>query len=165
MTYSVSFGFTGGKELEELLNQMQIDFGEKDAKNILTSAVRTAMKPVLDTAKALVPVDTGLLRRGLWIEARRPRAKDFRSKYVKKSDCCMIHVITRTPTEEHAPQIIIAPPPSPAILHKNKIEEHIKEIMHQNEYLVDLGGHLSSVGYTILFEKMYEYIVNNNLVD
>ena len=48
-------------------------------------------------------------------------------KYVKKSDCCMIHIITRTPTEEH-PQIIIAPPPSPATLHKNKIEEHIKEI-------------------------------------
>ena len=52
-----------------------------------------------------------------------------------------------------------------ALINTEQNIDHIKEIMHQNEYLVDLGGHLSSVGYTILFEKMYEYIVNNNLVD
>lgn len=95
MTYSVSFGFSGGQELIDLLNQMQIDFGEKDAKNILTSAVRTAMKPVLATAQSLVPVDTGLLRRGLWIEARRPRAKDYRSKYVKRTDAVIALVTTK----------------------------------------------------------------------
>ena len=48
-------------------------------------------------------------------------------KIIKKSDCWGIHITTRTPTTEH-PQIIIAPPPSPATVHKNKIDDKIKEI-------------------------------------
>jgi hypothetical protein len=44
-------------------------------------------------------------------------------KTLKKSDCLGIHIETRTP-----PPVILAPPPSPAAIHKIKTEEHIKEV-------------------------------------
>lgn len=47
-------------------------------------------------------------------------------KIIKKSDCWGIHLETRTP-----PAVILAPPPSPAMIHKkpeeNKTDEHIRE--------------------------------------
>ena len=99
MTSSVQFGFYGFQELRDLFVEIENDFGEKDAKNILVNAARQAMKPVLETSKALVPVDTGMLRRGLWIESRKPRAKDFRSKYVSRSDA-VIALVTTKPIPE-----------------------------------------------------------------
>lgn len=101
MTYNVKVGFTGGRELQELLNQLQIDFGEKDAKNILTNAVRASMQPVLATAKVLAPIDTGQLRVTLQVEARRPTSRDKRSKYVKSTDS-VIGLITTAPAKKLA---------------------------------------------------------------
>lgn len=48
-------------------------------------------------------------------------------KIIKKSDCWGIHLETRTP-----PAVMLAPPPSPTMMHKkieeNKTDEHIREI-------------------------------------
>lgn len=48
-------------------------------------------------------------------------------KIIKKSDCWGIHLETRTP-----PAVMLAQPPSPAMIHKkteeNKIDDNIKEI-------------------------------------
>ena len=99
MSSNYQFGYYGFRELADLFNEIEADFGTKDAKNILVNAARQAMKPVLETSKALVPVDTGLLRRGLWIESRKPRTKDFRSKYVNRNDA-VIALVTTKPIPE-----------------------------------------------------------------
>jgi hypothetical protein len=87
--------WTGYKEFEDLLSEIEQDFGEKDASKILRNATREAMKPVLMSAKNLLEshgnVDTGQLVRSLQLEARKPTARDKHSKYV---DATMI-VISR----------------------------------------------------------------------
>jgi HK97 gp10 family phage protein len=91
-TFSV--GIVGVRELKDVLNELTQDFGPKDSKRILTSAVRYAMKPALETAKANVPTDTGALRASLRIEARKPNRKDMASKYVNPNDVAIATVTT-----------------------------------------------------------------------
>jgi len=76
----------GISEFKELMAQIKDDFGPKDANSILRNAVRLSMQPVLETAKALVPKDTGQLAASLQIEARKPTQKDKASKYVSAND-------------------------------------------------------------------------------
>jgi HK97 gp10 family phage protein len=77
---------TGIQEFKELLEEIQDDFGPKDTKNILRNAARMAMQPVLETARALVPKDTGQLAASLQVESRKPTTKDRASKYVTPND-------------------------------------------------------------------------------
>lgn len=91
---SVKMSFTGFAEFEEVMKDMRNDFDEKDQKRILTNAVRSAMKPVLGKAQALVPVDTGALRASLRIEARKPTRKDRKSIYVSPTDVAIATVTT-----------------------------------------------------------------------
>ena len=93
---SVKFKLEGMEELLEVFNQIRDDFGEKDANKILKSAVHASMQPVLMTAKALAPVDTGALAASLRIESRRPTAKDKRSRYIKTTDT-IIGTVTTAP--------------------------------------------------------------------
>ena len=90
--------FEGGKELEEMINQMTEDFGAKDAKRILSSAVRKSMQPVLQKAMALVRKDSGALAASLRIEARKPTAKDKRSRYVNREDIVIGKVTIAPPS-------------------------------------------------------------------
>jgi hypothetical protein len=84
----------GFQELKDVLDELNRDFGPKDAKNILVSAVRKAMRVVLDQARTMVPVDTGALKASLRIEARKPTSKDKRSKYVSATDTAIATVTT-----------------------------------------------------------------------
>jgi len=90
----VSVQFTGVKEFEELLSEMQSDFGVKDQKKILTNAVRKSMSPVLSKARQLAPIDTGGLRASLRIEARKPSRRDKKSIYVNPGDVVIGTVTT-----------------------------------------------------------------------
>jgi HK97 gp10 family phage protein len=94
MTDSVKFKFEGMKEFEALLKEMQQDFEEKTSKKILNRAVRKAMGSVLESAKRLVPVDTGALRASLRLEVRKPGRRDKRSKYVEPTDIVIGSVTT-----------------------------------------------------------------------
>ena len=91
---SVKIAFYGQAEFTEVIREMQDDFGEKDQKKILSSAMRVAMKPVLEKAKNLVRVDTGGLRASLQIEARKPTTHDKRSIYVSPTDTVIGTVTT-----------------------------------------------------------------------
>lgn len=77
--------WSGFDEFDQLLDQINDDFGEKDANNILKNAMRTAMVPVLQAARSNLEthgnVDTGQLLRSLQVEARKPNARDKRSRY------------------------------------------------------------------------------------
>lgn len=86
--------FEGAKELKDLFQQIEKDFGEKDAQNILRSAVRKSMKPVLNTARVLTPKDTGGLAASLQVETRKPSNKDKRSKYIYPGDIVIGAVTT-----------------------------------------------------------------------
>jgi HK97 gp10 family phage protein len=94
MSKIVSVQFTGVQEFEELINEMQDDFGLKDQKKILTAAVRKSMAPVLSKARQLAPIDTGGLRASLRIEARKPSRRDKKSIYVNPNDVVIGTVTT-----------------------------------------------------------------------
>ena len=93
---SVTFKLSGAIEFEELLSQIREDYGPKDATGILKAAVKDAMQPVLMTAKALAPVDTGALRESLRVEVRRPNKRDLNSRYVFSTDS-IIGTVTTAP--------------------------------------------------------------------
>ena len=88
--------FEGGLELKEMLDQMSEDFGQKDTKRILATAVRKSMQPVLQNAKSLVRKDSGALEASLRIEARKPTNKDKKSVYINDSDV-VIGLVTIAP--------------------------------------------------------------------
>lgn len=94
MAKTFSVGIVGAEELNSVLKELIADFGPKDSKNILVSAVRQAMRPALETAKANVPVDTGALRASLRIEARKPTRKHKASKYIDEGDVVIATVTT-----------------------------------------------------------------------
>ena len=94
----VTFKFEGFKELEELIDEIQEDFSEKDAKNIINRGMRRAMAPVLLAAKGNLMsngnVDTGALMNSLRLEARKPTARDRKSLYVQNTDMAIATVTT-----------------------------------------------------------------------
>jgi HK97 gp10 family phage protein len=101
MATKVSVEFQGFEEFKELADQIVDDFGYKDASNIMVAAARLSMRSALDLAKSLAPSDTGALRASLQIEARKPRNKDQRSKYIQKDDVA-IALITTAPGKKLA---------------------------------------------------------------
>ena len=101
MAIKIDVQFEGFKEFEDLSKQIANDFGYKDASNIMVSAARLAMRSALNAAKSLAPVDTGALQMSLQIEARKPRHKDRRSKYVSQNDVA-IALITTAPGKKLA---------------------------------------------------------------
>lgn len=94
MAKTFSVGIVGAEELSAVLKDLVDDFGPKDSKKILVSAVRQAMRPALETAKANAPVDTGALRASLRIEAKKPNRKDKASKYIEEGDVVIATVTT-----------------------------------------------------------------------
>ena len=85
MATNIKLEWSGFNEFDELLDQINDDFSEKDARNILKNAMRTAMLPVLESARSALEthgnVDTGQLLRSLQVEARKPNSRDKRSRY------------------------------------------------------------------------------------
>jgi hypothetical protein len=82
-------------DVDQALRNLEADFGQKEsAKRVLVPAVREAMKPVLAAAIQNAPKDTMGLVLSLQIEARRPTARDRRSKYITATDTVMAAVTT-----------------------------------------------------------------------
>lgn len=101
MAIKFNVEFEGFKEFDVLAKQIAEDFGYKDAANIMVSAARLSMRSALVSAQSAAPVDTGGLRQSLQIEARKPRAKDRRSKYITENDVA-IALITTAPGKKLA---------------------------------------------------------------
>ena len=91
----------GITEFKELLEQIKDDFGPKDTQNILRNSVRLSMRTVLETARALVPRDTGQLAASLQIETRKPTSRDKKSKYVSANDIVIGKVTAYIGKEGH----------------------------------------------------------------
>jgi len=92
---SVSIKLEGLGDVDQMLRQLESEIGDKAARSkILIPAVREAMLPVLSSAQADAPIDTGGLKLSLQINARRPNAKDRRSKYVTRTDTVIAVVTT-----------------------------------------------------------------------
>ena len=94
MATVVKVEFEGFAETDALFRQITNDFGVKDASNMMRNAVRQSMKPVLDTARAIAPKDTGALAASLQVETRRPSRKDRNSKYIYAGDVVIGAVTT-----------------------------------------------------------------------
>lgn len=92
----------GFKELNDLLVQMGEDLCyAKTARRVLIPAVKAAMQPVYQTARALVPYDENNtsskhLRDTLRLNARVPSAKDQRSIYADKDAVAIAIVSVRS---------------------------------------------------------------------
>jgi hypothetical protein len=106
MATDIKIEWSGFKEFEDLLDQIDDDFGEKDANNILKNACRAAMKPVLETARVLLEphIDTGQLIKSLQIEARKPTSKDKHSLYSTPT-MVMISRVTVAPGKKFQPDV------------------------------------------------------------
>ncbi len=92
---AVTIKLEGIGEVDEALRQLEADFGNKEsAKRVLVPAVREALQPVLSQAISNAPKETGGLALALQIEARRPTAKDRRSKYITQTDTVIGAVTT-----------------------------------------------------------------------
>ena len=91
----MSFQVVGLKDVNKVFQELADEIGDKKATSkILVPAVREAMKPVLQAARADAPEDTGALKRSLQIEARRPNRRDKKSKYVSSTDNVIAVVTT-----------------------------------------------------------------------
>jgi hypothetical protein len=105
---SMTINWNGFKEFQDLLDQITDDFGEKDASNILRSACRSAMVPVLNAARQLLidndNVDTGQLLKSLQVESRKPTSKDKRSIYTTPT-MVMISRVTVAPGNKFQPDV------------------------------------------------------------
>lgn len=95
-SYSKFFDVTGVKETTELFQQMAEEIGDKKASSkFLVPAMKKALAPVLEAAKQLVRQDTGKLHDSLVVYAKRPSAKDKRSKYINQNDVVIAKVETK----------------------------------------------------------------------
>jgi len=99
-----SIKWEGFKDFQDLLDEIEDDFGPKDTKKILRNATREAMKPVLQAAKVNLErnIDTGQLIASLQIESRAPTAKDKRSAYTTPT-MIMISRVTVAPGTKFVP--------------------------------------------------------------
>jgi hypothetical protein len=104
--FKATLNWTGFKEFENLLDEIEADFGEKDAKKILRNACRASMMPVLNAARSNLTIngniDTGQLYASLQVEARVPTSKDKRSIYSTDS-MVMIARVTVAPGHKFDP--------------------------------------------------------------
>lgn len=92
---SVTIKLEGIGEVDKALKALEDEFGDKLARSkVLIPAVREAMKPVLQQARANAPKDSGDLTRSLIVEARRPNSRDRRSKYITQTDTVIAAVTT-----------------------------------------------------------------------
>lgn len=93
---TVSFKIVGLDQVLLNLDEIAEQIGDKKANSkVLVPALREAMKPALQTIRALAPKDTGALAQNLWIEARRPNKRDKRSLYVRQGDTTIALVTTK----------------------------------------------------------------------
>lgn len=91
----VTIKLEGIGEVDQALKALEDEFGDKLARSkVLVPAVREAMRPVLEQARANAPKDSGDLMRSLIVEARRPTMRDRRSKYVTQTDTVIAAVTT-----------------------------------------------------------------------
>ena len=97
------FQITGMQDTLQVFEDLANEIGDKKATSkILIPAVREAMRPVLASAKILVPKgDTKRLIDSLVIKAKRPNAKDKKSNYVKNSDMVIATVSTKPISKKH----------------------------------------------------------------
>ena len=92
---AITIKLEGLGEVDKALRQLEEDFGQKESsKRVLVPAVREALQPLLNQAISNAPKDTGGLALSLQVEARRPTAKDKRSKYVSMTDTVIGAVTT-----------------------------------------------------------------------
>lgn len=100
--YSKEFKVEGIKETLEVFKELSLEIGDKKATSkFLIPALKQAMLPVLNAARMLVPRDTQTLARNLVINAKRPTAKDKRSKYVSNTDAVIVKVETKPIAAKH----------------------------------------------------------------
>jgi len=62
--------------LDEVLRKLN-KLPERIQKNIVTGAIRAGAKPIVKEARALVPKDTGTLKKSIGIKKRRSRDKNI----------------------------------------------------------------------------------------
>ena len=95
---------TGFKDMEDVLIQMQKDFGAGETtKKVLVPALKQAMKPCLTTMKAFIlagPYNEKSTQKHMLdtvrLTARMPNNKDKRSAYLNQNDVAMAEVSVMT---------------------------------------------------------------------
>jgi hypothetical protein len=135
---SMKLKWSGFDDFQNLLDEIDNDFGPKDAKKILRNACRSSMIPVLESARANLQahgnIDTGQLYASLQVEARAPTSRDKRSAY-STDTMIMIARVTVAPGRKYEPDKKLL-----SKTYKNKKTSQ-KEHMHSDAraYAIEFG--------------------------
>jgi HK97 gp10 family phage protein len=95
---------TGIKDIDKKLTKL----GAKVTKKILRKAMRPVMKEVQKTAKSLVPVDTGNLKKGIKVRSAK-RSRKYIGLDVRTDDDNFIAKFVEYGTENQSPQPFMRP--------------------------------------------------------
>ena len=76
-----SFTVEGFPELFRAMDELKEEIGKGKTDRIWRDTLKKAMQPVLDSAKAAAPRDTGQLANNIYLSVHRPKQRDKQGKY------------------------------------------------------------------------------------
>ena len=76
-----SFTVEGFPELFKTMDRLKEEIGKGKTDRIWRDVLKRAMQPVLDSAKAAAPKDTGQLANNIYVAVHRPKQRDKAGKY------------------------------------------------------------------------------------
>jgi HK97 gp10 family phage protein len=79
MSSQGNFQVSGFEELYKAMDELSEEIGKGKTDRIWKGALRHAMEPVLQRAKATAPVDTGQMRDHIYLKSHRPMSRDKQS--------------------------------------------------------------------------------------
>lgn len=76
-----SFSVEGFPELFKKMDELKEEIGKGKTDRIWRDVLKKSMQPVLDSAKAAAPKDTGQLANNIYVAVHRPKQRDKAGKY------------------------------------------------------------------------------------
>jgi HK97 gp10 family phage protein len=86
------FSVEGFPELFATMEELKEEIGKGKTDRIWRDALKVAFEPVLQSAKAKAPKDTGQLAERIYMKVHRPNASDKKSKYYEPGEIYMARV-------------------------------------------------------------------------
>jgi HK97 gp10 family phage protein len=77
---SVEFKTDGFEDLFKRMDELKEEIGKGKTDKIWRTAMKYAMEPVLQDAKAFAPVNTGQTKDKIYLKVQRPQSRDKESK-------------------------------------------------------------------------------------
>jgi HK97 gp10 family phage protein len=101
------FSVEGFPELFAAMEDMKEEIGKGKTDKIWRTAMTAAFAPVLQSAKAKAPKDTGQLSQRIYMKVHRPNSSDKKSKYYEPGEIYMARVSASPLRDESMLHVIL----------------------------------------------------------